>query len=67
MNIYKLNTLPAMNDGIAKLERALRANEENTPEDLVLGRELLRKLKERRRIFIYRRKSFTPNGHTVRL
>lgn len=66
MNINSLKTLPEMNNAVTLLERALRAPEQNTPEDVAAGRELLRKVKEKRRIFIYKQKSFTSNGHTVR-
>ena len=66
MKINSLKTLPQMNEAVVLLERALRAPEQNTPEDVAAGRELLRKVKEMRRIFIYRQKSFTSNGHVVR-
>lgn len=66
MNINSLKTLPEMNNAVMLLERALRANEHNPPELVEEGKELLRKVKEKRRIFIYRQKSFTLNGHTVR-
>ena len=52
---------------ISTLERALRAPEKNTPEDLEAGRLLLRKLKEKRRIASYKAKRFTPSGRMVRL
>ena len=52
---------------ISAVERALRAPEKNTPEDVAAGRELLRKLKEKRRIMAYKAKSFTPSGRMVRL
>lgn len=66
MKISALKTLHEMNNAVLLLERALRAPEHNSPEDVAAGRELLRKVKEKRRIFIYRQKSFTSNGHVVR-
>jgi len=60
-------TVQSLSSSIAAVERALRAPEKNTPEDIAAGRELLRKLKEKRRIMAYKAKSFTPSGRMVRL
>ena len=63
----KTYTLQSLSSSIAAVERALRATEQNSAEDLAAGRELLRKLKEKRRIMAYKAKSFTPSGRMVRL
>jgi len=59
-------TVQSLSSSIAAVERALRAPEQNSAEDLAAGRELLRKLKEKRRIMAYKAKSFTPSGRMVR-
>lgn len=63
----KTYTLQSLSSSITSLERALRAPEQNSAEDIAAGRELLRKLKEKRRIMAYKAKSFTPSGRMVRL
>lgn len=63
-NYTKLETL---SHTINAIEMALRAPEQNSAEDIAAGRELLRKLKEKRRIMAYKAKSFTPSGRMVRL
>ena len=60
-------TVQSLSSASAAVERALRAPEQNSAEDLAAGRELLRKLKEKRRIMAYKAKSFTPSGRMVRL
>ena len=66
MKISALKTLHEMNNAETAIMRAMNNGEDNPPELLAESRELLRKLREKRRIFIYKQKSFTSNGHTVR-